>query len=59
MIYLDNAATTKPNEEIIKLHQRISNEYWYNTNSIHMLGQKANGLLDQSINVIKDAINKI
>lgn len=57
MIYFDNAATTKPTLEILKLHQRISNEYWYNTNSIHMLGQKANGLLEQSINVIKDTLN--
>jgi len=56
MIYLDNAATTKPTPEIIKLHQRISEEYWYNTNSIHTLGIKANTLLEQSINVVKDSL---
>ena len=56
MIYFDNAATTKPTPEILQLHQRISCEYWYNTNSIHQLGQKANGLLEQSIKVVKDTL---
>ena len=46
-IYLDNAATTKPNEEVVALNVKLANEEFANPNSVHHLGIKANNLLDK------------
>lgn len=41
-IYLDNAATTKPSDEVVALNNVIQSEYFANPNSIHELGVLAN-----------------
>ncbi len=56
MIYFDYTATTKPNDELLKLHQKINNEYWYNTESLYALGAKGNNLLQKSANVILNTL---
>ena len=40
LIYLDNAATTKPNDEVVALFAAAENENFGNPNSIHALGVK-------------------
>ena len=39
-IYLDNAATTKPNDEVAALFMESEKENFGNPNSIHALGIK-------------------
>lgn len=46
VIYLDNASTTIPYPEVVKLHQEITTSYFANPSSIHALGNRANRLLD-------------
>lgn len=47
-IYLDNAATTKPNPEVVALNEKINEEYFANPNSIHHLGLISNSLVDKA-----------
>ncbi len=44
MLYFDWSATTKPDEDILELHQRINKEYWYNSETLYHEGQKSNAL---------------
>lgn len=53
-IYLDNAATTKPNDEVVALNMRIQEQYFANPNSIHALGIEA----DHEIYLAKETILK-
>ena len=48
LIYLDNAATTRPNPELLDLYNKVVNDYFANPSSIHFEGQKANDLLNKS-----------
>lgn len=48
IIYLDNAATTKVNPEVLDSFNQISLKYFANPSSIHSLGQEASRLLDKS-----------
>lgn len=48
MIYFDNASTTKPNEEILELYNKVNKEYWYNESSAHHLGIVAKTILDKA-----------
>lgn len=57
MIYFDYTATTKPQDDLTKLHQKITNEYWYNTESLYALGIKGNNLLQKAANVITNTLN--
>ena len=52
MIYLDNAATTKPKKEIIDAFLAIENQYYANPSSIHSFGMKTNSYLEKARNVI-------
>lgn len=54
IIYFDNAATTKPNEEVVVLNNQIINEFYGNPNSIHELGIFTN----KQINIAKESILK-
>lgn len=47
-IYFDNAATTKLDNEVAILSNKINNEYFANINSIHHLGLIANDLVDKA-----------
>ena len=48
MIYLDNAATTKPKKEIIDAFLAIENQYYANPSSIHSFGMKTNSYLEKA-----------
>lgn len=56
-IYLDNAATTKVDPEVLNSYNQITLKYFANPSSIHSLGQESSRLLDKSreqiLNVIK------
>lgn len=54
IIYFDNAATTKPNDEVVVLNNHIIADFFANPNSIHALGIKAN----HEIYVAKESILK-
>ncbi|MFC4388213.1 cysteine desulfurase family protein [Gracilibacillus marinus] len=45
MIYLDNSATTKPNEEVMKSFHTAATHYFGNPSSLHGLGMEAERLL--------------
>ncbi len=48
MIYMDNAATTRPYEEALDTFEQVNRLYYYNTASIHQEGRKAEQLLEAS-----------
>ena len=48
IIYLDNASTTKVDEEVLKTYERVSLSYFGNASSIHRLGIEANDLLEKA-----------
>jgi cysteine desulfurase len=52
IIYLDNAATTKVNEEVLKSYIEVSTNYFANASSIHGLGVKSSDLLAKARNQI-------
>ncbi|WP_163538107.1 cysteine desulfurase family protein [Gracilibacillus sp. YIM 98692] len=45
MIYLDNSATTKPDEQVLNSFQQAASQYFGNPSSIHGLGKDAERLL--------------
>lgn len=57
VIYLDNAATTKVDPEVLNSYNQITIKYFANPSSIHSLGQESSRLLDKSreqiLNVLK------
>lgn len=57
MIYLDNAATTKPSKEIISDVTWCLENVWGNPSSIHTEGIKARRLLEQSREKVAKFIN--
>ena len=57
IIYLDNAATTLVNPEILKTYNEVINTYFANPSSIHAEGQKANRLLDKAREQILSCLN--
>ena len=52
MIYLDYAASTPINEEVLNTFYDISKNHYANPNSIHKLGKEAKQILDKSTNNI-------
>ena len=48
IIYLDNAATSKVNSEVLSSYNQIVIRYFANPSSIHYLGQEASRLLEKS-----------
>ncbi|GGI40387.1 cysteine desulfurase family protein [Mammaliicoccus stepanovicii] len=57
MIYLDNAATTKPHEEVIQTFNQMSNQYFFNPNSPHAAGVKIAHLTDKARQNIKEYLS--
>lgn len=57
MIYLDNAATTKPNEDVIQTYTQMNQQYFFNPNSPHSAGIKIAHLLDKARENIKQYLN--
>lgn len=56
MIYFDNSATTKVDEDVLKTYNQVSENFWGNPSSLHSFGEKANGLLQQSRKQIADLL---
>ena len=48
MIYLDNAATTKPFPEVVELMQELAKEIYGNPSSTHAIGRKARAIVEQA-----------
>ena len=56
MIYFDWTATTKPLKEILDVFTKVQQEYWCNPSSPYTEGLKANTLLNNSTNVVKETL---
>lgn len=48
MHYFDNAATTKPHSEVLHTYNKVSENYYFNTASIHRAGRESAKLLEAS-----------
>ncbi|MDK9865576.1 MULTISPECIES: cysteine desulfurase family protein [Staphylococcus] len=57
MIYLDNAATTKPNQDVLDTYVKVNQSLYFNPNSPHQAGLQADQLLQQTKKQIKDLFN--
>lgn len=55
-IYLDNAATTRVDDEVLKAMLPYFNEKYGNASSVHFKGQEAKAALEKSRNVIAKSI---
>lgn len=55
-IYLDNAATTKVDDEVLKAMLPYFNEKFGNASSQHLIGQEAKNSLERSRNIIAKSI---
>lgn len=56
MVYLDYSATTKTDEEILETYNKVSTQYYANTNSNHAFGIKSKLLLNASLKQIAEYI---
>ena len=57
MIYLDAAATTPVDEEVLNLYNKITTNYPGNVNSSHKLGLEAKAIYDDSLNTLSSLLN--
>ena len=56
-VYLDNAATTTVNNDVLALHNRLENEVFANPNSIYKLGVISNDYLNKARELILKSFN--
>ncbi len=56
-IYLDNAATTKTDKEVIKAMQPYLEEFYGNASSVHVKGQESKKAIENSRKIIADELN--
>jgi cysteine desulfurase len=56
MIYLDNAATTKPKKVVIDAINECLIETWGNPSSLHTLGKAAKNVVDENRKIVADFI---
>jgi cysteine desulfurase len=47
-MYFDYAATTPPNDEVLKTFDAVTRDFWGNPHALHRLGVRADALLEQS-----------
>lgn len=57
MIYLDYAAATPVDQEVLSRYIEVTNKYFANPNSSHQLGQNANNLIIESTKKIASYLN--
>ena len=57
MIYLDYSATTPVLPEVLDSYNKVTNEYFGNSNSLHSLGIKSHELLDSAIKQVSSLLN--
>lgn len=56
IIYLDNAATTKPYDSVVDIVCRTMRENWGNPSSQHVMGKRAKETLEESRAIVAEAI---
>ena len=56
MIYLDNAATTKPKREVVEAINYALCEQWGNPSSLYKFGQSARAIVDEARKTVADFI---
>ena len=56
MIYLDYAATTKPDMRVLESFDKASIEYFANANSLHDEGIKSKKLMEAAVNQVKELL---
>lgn len=47
-MYFDYAATTPPNDEVLKTFDRVNRDFWANPHALHRPGMRAESLLEQA-----------
>lgn len=57
MLYFDNAATTRPDTEVLNSYMKVNETLFYNPNSPHVKGMEAARLLEQARQQIKASLN--
>lgn len=57
MIYLDNVATTKPNQAVLDSFLKVSEKAYYNANSPHQMGLQSEKILLQAKSRVKEMLN--
>lgn len=57
MVYLDYSATTKMDEEVLNTYNKVVNNFFANTNSLHILGIESKLLLNESLKQIASYVN--
>lgn len=57
MIYLDNSATTKPDEQILKTFVQANERFYANPASLHEMGVESNNLLSRSRQQVASVLN--
>lgn len=57
MIYLDNAATTKPNQAVLDSFLKVSEKAYYNANSPHQMGLQSEKIFLQAKSRVKEMLN--
>lgn len=58
-IYFDNAATTKPDKEVVALYNDLEINHFGNSSSIHALGIESNSLLSKAENDILSCLKTL
>ncbi|MBF0777786.1 cysteine desulfurase family protein [Streptococcus cuniculi] len=56
MIYLDNAATTRPYPQVLTTYTEVASKIWGNPSSLHRLGSQASRILQASRKQIADLL---
>ena len=56
-IYLDNAATTKVDPEVLKTMRPYFDEFYGNASSVHVKGQESKRALENARKIIADEVN--
>ena len=57
MIYFDNAATTKIDDEVLATYIKIQQNFYANTTRLHKLGQEANFMFNKAKKELLDVLN--
>ena len=57
MIYLDNAATTAPSEQVLAVMDKVNREIYGNPSSLHMAGVEAEKVVEQARGYLADVIS--
>ena len=57
MIYLDNGATTKVAEEVVKRMNEVMLDSYGNPSSLHSLGQEAHSLIEETRELVAKELN--